>query len=229
MTNKSKRVLLWTATAFAVSAIGYLAYVRPRHLKWGTRAGEDESKLPGDDLLEGEVGMATHAITINAPPENVWPWIAQIGQNKAGFYSFTLLENMVGCHMRNANTVHPEWQAIKQGDTVLFHPQLPAQPVALLERNRHFVIAADIDQPFGSTWAFVLRDLGHGRTRLIVRLRWRMHKGLAHVGDLAFLEPAHFLMERKMMLTIKKLAEGKPIGPLLRSRLQGLSAEPKLS
>lgn len=200
--------MLWALAGLAVTA-AYFLVARPRHLRWGTTSKEAEGYLPGDSLLTDGVTMATHAITIDASVLDVWPWLAQIGQDKGGFYSYTMLENLVGCHMHNARDVHPEWQNVGQGDVIRFHPKYPPAPVEMLETGRHLVIGANLGKPNASTWAFILRDLGNGRTRLIVRLRARHHKGVVRAADLLIGEPAHFVMERKMMLTIKRLAEDR--------------------
>lgn len=187
----------------AVAAGAYYAFVRPRHLKWGATDEEATGTLPGDELVPGVRQRATHAITIQAPPEYVWPWFVQLGQDKAGFYSYTALENLVGCHMKNADMVHPEWQKLAVGDAIRFHPQAPTVPVLLLEPDRHLIIGKAND----FTWGFVLRPVGVTRTRLIARLQSTRRDPLSRLADLVFGEPAHFVMERKMMLTVKRLAE----------------------
>jgi len=198
---------LLCALAGGLAAVGYFAFLRPRHLRWGATDEEVREVLPGDAWIPGARMSATHAVTIHASAEDVWPWIVQIGQNKAGFYSYTFLENLLGCEMENASEVHPEWQSLRIGDEVYFHPDFPPAVIVELVKNKHLVIGSDLDKADPSTWSFVLKDLGHGYSRLIVRLRARTHAGLARLGELAALEPAHFIMERKMMLTIKHLAE----------------------
>src|SRR5262245_39592554 len=84
---------LGAIVGLGAAVVGYFAFIRPRHLRWGTASGEADEYLPGDELLSDAVSSATHAITIDAPPEDVWPWLAQIGQDKGGFYSYTMLEN----------------------------------------------------------------------------------------------------------------------------------------
>lgn len=205
-TTDTKRKIMWSAIGLAAAAVGYLFVLRPKHLRWGTSEYESTEPLPGDDLVP-EANSATHAITIYAPPEDVWPWIAQIGRDKAGFYSYSFLENLVGCDLHNADEIHPEWQGVHEGDSVMFHPKFPGVPVRSLQEGKHLVLGAELDGPNASSWAFVIRDWGNGTTRLIVRLRTKPHKGAGLAADLFFLEPAHFVMERKMMLTVKRLAE----------------------
>ncbi|HWD41176.1 MAG TPA: hypothetical protein VG944_20170 [Fimbriimonas sp.] len=198
----------WVATLLATTAAFlYVHKGRPKHLKWGATCEEAKEYLQGDELIPGAAVCATHAVTIKASPKDVWPWLAQIGQTKGGFYSYALLENLAGCKMPNVRDVHPEWQSLKIGDEVRFHPDFPPAPIVMLKAGEHMVIGADLTGPNATSWAFVVRDLGHGLTRLIVRLRGRPHHGIARLSDLLVYEPAHFVMERKMLLTIKKLAE----------------------
>jgi hypothetical protein len=198
----------------AAGAVGYAQLVRPWHLAWG--ASEDEAKavLPGDEFAPEPTIEATHAITIDAPPEDVWPWIAQLGQNKAGFYSYRWIENLAGCRMPDVDHVVPEWQDIKIGDKVWLHPRV-ALEVRTVEPERTLVLARD--------WSFHLRPLDDGRrTRLIVRNRGYFENPNPKTGEAVpfdldplgnllywrmFFEPGHFIMERKMMLGIKKRAE----------------------
>src|SRR5262245_34046253 len=219
----------WLLTGLAILAgIGSLAAVyvfllRPWHLRWGATKEEAREALPGDDLVPYPKSQATHAVTVRAPPAEVWPWLVQIGQDRAGFYSYTRLENFFGCHMRNTERIVPEWQHLEAGDGVLFHPKFPRVPVAVLEPDHALVLGGLLDARAGrpvegdggnpdaclaTSWAFVLREQGEGRTRLIARSRTRWGRGLKNwLANRLFWEPAHFIMERKMLLTVKRLAE----------------------
>jgi hypothetical protein len=196
------------AVAAAAGVAGYFLVLRPWHRQWGTTKDESNGYLPGDELIPAGESV-THAITIDAPVEDVWPWLVQLGQDKAGFYSYTALENLVGCHMGHETTIHPEWQEMKVGDCVMFHPKAPPVPVTMIETNRHIVLGANLGHENETTWSFYLRPLSEGKTRFIVRLRGRTKAGIAKVGELFVLEPAHFVMEQKMMRTVKELAEAR--------------------
>jgi hypothetical protein len=205
-TNKTK--LLVAGSAGLLGAIGgYLLFLRPWHLKWGTQVDEAEAILPGDSWIPDAESVATHGISIDAPPSAVWPWLAQMGQEEGGFYSYEALENLVGCDMHNAYELHPEWQAVKTGDAIVLHPEAPPMKVLDVEMDRHLVLGTDLEEPNATTWAFVLRPDGDG-TRLLVRLRGRTARVIDKAVSFA-VEPAHFIMERKMMLTLKKLAEDR--------------------
>src|SRR5690242_10440737 len=100
------------------AAIAYALVFRPWHLRWGATDEETTETLPGDALVPHPKSQATHAITIHAPVAEVWPWLVQVGQDKGGFYSYTWLENLVGCQMRNADRIVPQFQQLQVGDKV---------------------------------------------------------------------------------------------------------------
>lgn len=197
--RKAALVLGGAAAAFGA----YYAFLRPKHLHWGATKEEFDQYLPGDELVPKAIHNATHAMTIAAPPEYVWPWLVQLGQDKGGFYSYTVLENMLGCHMRNTDQLHPEWQQLKAGDEVTFHPKTPKVQVLILEENRHMVLG----EVGKYLWAFHLKALPDGQTRMVVRALSGSKGAIERSVEILFWEPAHFVMERKMMLTVKRLAE----------------------
>jgi Polyketide cyclase / dehydrase and lipid transport len=136
------------------------------------------------------------AITIDAPPEAVWPWVAQIGQDRGGFYSYEWLENLAGCDLRNADLIHPEWQERAVGEGVPLHP-LVRLPVSEWEPGRALGL-----QGWG-TW--VLEPLPGGRTRLVVRPD--RARGPGAIGYALFMELPHLIMQRRMLRGIKERAE----------------------
>lgn len=179
-------------------------------LRWGATAAEAAKTAPGDGLLPDAASAGTRAITINAPPERVWPWIAQIGQGRGGFYSYAWLENLFGCRIVNARKIHAEWQEVQRGDLVRLHPRMPGLPVVVAEKNHALVLGGEgIPERHipPTTWAFVVEPAGE-RTRLLVRWRSQTSHSLY---DLIFnkylLEPIHFVMERKMLLGIRQRAQ----------------------
>lgn len=195
-------------TGLAAAGIGvtaaYLWKLRPWHLRWGATDEEVKKSLPGDELVTQPKLRATHAITIDAPATDLWPWLVQMGQNRGGFYSYAWLENLVGCHMQNADEIVPEWQELKVGDKVWLHPKAPPVEVAAIEPGHAIVL-----KPWGP---FVLHPIDERRTRLIIRSQGDYDPDLGNPVLNFFLwrviyEPAHFLMERKMLLGIKSRAE----------------------
>jgi hypothetical protein len=115
-----------------------------------------------DELAPDALTTSTRAITVNAPVEAVWPWLAQIGQDRAGFSSYEWLGDLAGCQMHNADVVHPEWQQQAIAETVKLHWAL-GNTVARFEPNHALML---------SGWdAFVVEPLSDQRTRVILRGR----------------------------------------------------------
>jgi hypothetical protein len=212
--NKSVLTILGAAAAGAAALASYVFVARPKHLRWGATDDELDEPLPGDEIVPHPEQQATHAITINAPVADVWPWLVQVGQTRGGFYSYTWLENLAGCNMHNAYRIVPEWQSLRAGDVVWLHPKAPPLPVAIVEPYRAIVLGGNGGEPEAmpsvntGIWGFHLKEVDEKTTRLLIRSRWARKPGLlTWAGNYALLEPAHFIMERKMMLGIKQRAE----------------------
>lgn len=168
--------------------------------------------LAGDDLLPSPDLMATRAISIAAPPSAVWPWIAQLGQNRGGLYTYDWLENLFGVEMHSADTVEPALQVRSVGDDVNLAPQV-ALSVAHLDEQHDLVLRGGVatdgtgaGAPYDFTWAFVLRPQPDGTTRLVVRERY------AYLTDWAAvlvepIEMVSFLMTERMLRGIRDRAE----------------------
>ena len=202
--------------AMGAAGAAYLLLARPRHLRWGATDQESRGPLPGDDLLANPDLAATRAITVRAPADQVWPWIAQLGQGRGGFYSYDVLENLVGCGIHSADRIMPEWQALEVGDEVKLHPEVPLV-VAALEPGRALVLRGgvpmgDTPPPYDFTWAFALQEQPDGTTRLLVRERYAYTRRWAPL----LVEPVEavsFVMSQKMLRGIRDRAEGRPGGP----------------
>ena len=152
------------ATAVVAEIVGYLAW-RPRMLRWGATADEAAEPLPGDDRTPNPRMQSTRAITIDAPPEEVWPWIVQMGIGRAGFYTHDWVERLMFRARyvegrRSATTIHPELQELSVGDSVPMGAGAYAPVTAMIPPE--CLVAQE---------AFVLRRLPGGRTRLITRYR----------------------------------------------------------
>jgi hypothetical protein len=201
------------AIAIGGAAAAYTLLARPRHLRWGTTGQEADEALPGDDLIAKADLTATRAITIRAPADQAWPWIAQLGQGRGGFYSYDFLENVVGCDIHSADRIVPEWQDVRVGDQVRLAPEV-ALFVVFLERGRSLVLRGGIPigktaPPYDFTWAFTLRDRPDGTTRLLVRERYGYTRPWAPL----IVEPAEavsFLMSQRMLRGIRDRAERSP-------------------
>ena len=196
------------ATAIATAA--YILVARPRQLRWGATDEESKGPLPGDDLIENADITATRVITIRAAAHRVWPWIAQLGQGRGGFYSYDFLENLVGCDIHSADRVVPEWQRIGVGDEVRFAPEV-GLVVAALDQGRSLVLRGGVPignttPPYDFTWAFVLRDEPDKTTRLLVRERYAYTRTWAWI-IVELTEVLSFVMSQKMLREIKERAE----------------------
>jgi hypothetical protein len=207
------------ATAIGGAVAAYILLARPRQLRWGATDQETDEPLPGDDLIASPDLTATRAITIRVPADQVWPWIAQLGQGRGGFYSYDFLENLVGCDIHSADRIVPEWQDIGVGDEVRLAPKA-GLAVAFLERGRSLVLRGGIPMgntapPYDFIWAFVLRDEPDGSTRLLVRERYAYMRPWARF----LVEPAEavsFMMSQRMLRGIRNRAEriaSKPAQP----------------
>jgi len=190
-------------------------FIGRRRLRWGTVGTEASDPLPGDELVPEPKWSYTLGISIDASPEDVWPWIAQIGQGRGGFYTYQTLENIVGCRITNTTEILPAHQHPVVGNDIFLHPTAPPMRIDVVDPPNALVLfgsPADIgaEQSWGvSTWQFVVH-LGHdGGSRILTRGRYD------HSPDwksrLAFgrfpIEAISFVMCRKMMLEIKRLAE----------------------
>jgi hypothetical protein len=188
------------------------------HLRWGATDAEVAAAMPGDDLVPDPSFTATRAITIAAPPEDVWPWIVQIGTGRAGFYSYDLLDNAA---RPSADRILPQFQTTRVGDWVPMSStvnQRTAFKVAAFQPNQWLLWT----KPH-STWSWTLTHLDDGRTRLVTRLKehypWRSSPGLALLTLILF-EVGDFPMMRRLLLGVRRRAErlaGQPTVAVSRS------------
>src|SRR6478672_4070780 len=179
----------------------YYALVRRRVLTWGATPDEAVARLAGDELLEEADGVATRAITIDAPASAVWPWIAQMGPSpRGGAYTYDWIENLLGLDMHSADRVLPEYQHPQVGDTLGY-----GKNRMRFERVEPQRVLATRSGDGNWVWSFVLEEKD-GRTRLISRNRFRLPSLTARIGMLP-MEPASLVMERKMLQGIKLRAE----------------------
>jgi hypothetical protein len=209
----------WWKRVGDVLGVVFLAWVAasaslwPWHRAWGTTGEERMMTLPGDRDPRTPQFEIMHAVTIAAPPSAVWPWLVQLGQDRAGFYSYDWLERLFLADVHNAREIRPEWQARMAGDRVYatqpgylggVFGERPGWTVDRVEPGQAMVLA---------NWgAFVLLPAADGTTRFLIRStisHERIPVWAAAVNLTAF-ELPHFIMQRKMMLTIKALAEGAP-------------------
>lgn len=210
---------------------GYALVVRPRLLRWGATDEEVRRPFPASDVVPGGIRQATMAVTIDAPPSRVWPWLVQMGVDRGGWYSWDHLDNF---GRMSAERIHPEWQRIAVGD------HLTAKPdgsywweVAALESEHFLALRASLDlrgRPFDpagtrprfytdSTWGFLLKELPGGRTRLIVSGYWAFSpRWLMPLMAVLFLEVQHWIMQTRQFANLKRRAESHAVaGPASRA------------
>jgi hypothetical protein len=185
------------AAGVLLTACAYGRCMRPWMRCWGATAAELEMALPGDELDPDPRIRQTRAVQIAAPAHAVSPWIAQLGQDRGGFYSYLWLENLAGCRMHNADRIHPEWQQRSAGETVLLHPAAGLK-VMRFEPGHALVLEGG--------WSLVVEPDGPHRCRLIARSR--RPGGVAGAIYGLLLELPHFVMERRMLLEVKRRSEG---------------------
>lgn len=203
---------------FALTA-ATLAASAGRHtlLNWGSTRAERRRVLPGDEVLPDARDAGTMAVTLDAPPEDVWPWLAQMGCDRAGFYSWDRLDNG---GRPSAETLHPEWQDIRAGSPVVSRTDGTAWfTVARCDQPSVLVLRASMSlrgKPFDptarpprhfidSTWGFHLERLPGDRTRMLVRSRGRGEPaGLVGLSNVVFWHPAHWVMQTKQFRELRR-------------------------
>lgn len=201
--------LLAALALVAVTTLVYLLWARPYQLNWGATADEIKRPIPGDELDPSPTFLATRAITITGSPEEIWPWLIQMGYGRAGYYGYDILENLgSSTGMSSATSILPEFQHFNVGDKV------PISPVAenvfyAIEPNRYLIWAGQSGKhPGGFTWA--LYPIGADQTRLVSRIRWSHHS--ITQPTVLFLEIftdfSDFLAIRKILQGVKGRVEG---------------------
>jgi hypothetical protein len=177
------------------------------HQRWGATPDEVIAELPGDDLRADAQFRATRAITIDAPPASVWPWLVQVGCHRAGWYSNDLMDNL---GRPSAREIVADLQHLETGQWVPMSPSgEPSEVTAFRVAGYHperWLLWTKPD----STWVWRLTPLGDSRTRLVTRVHaardWRTQPGMALLGIL-LMEFGDFAMMRRMLLGIKERAE----------------------
>jgi hypothetical protein len=194
------RAFAGAAAAVAGAAVVYRMLLRQPILTWGATLEEAEARLPGDELLEDADGVATRAITIDAPAAAVWPWIAQMGPSpRGGAYTYDWIENLLGLDMHSVETVLPGYQHPVVGEGFGYGAKMTFKIV----EPEHVLATQSADGNW--VWSFILEERDGG-TRLISRNRFRLPRLRDRIGMIP-MEPGSLVMERKMLKGIKKRAE----------------------
>lgn len=190
------------ASGVAAALAAFLGLYRPWHSRWGATDEEVRREMPGDEVIREPTFAPTRAITVDAPPEKVWPWIVQMGFGRAGWYTYDLLDNL---GRRSAQEIMPSLQEVRVGDLVPLGPGGAGLRVKDLQQGRWLLWWDGVGY---TTWLWSLQPTDAGGTRLVTRIRIRYrwpHPTL--LFNLLLIEPWDFPMMRKCMLGIKRRAE----------------------
>lgn len=197
-------------------------FLRRRRERWGLRDEELQQTFPGDELVPEPRWQYVHGITVKASPAMVWPWLAQLGQGRGGFYSYQLLENLIGCRIQNADAVIPGLQRISVGDSVYVHPKMSALRVTIVEPNHALVLHTGAGLPSGQastkdtgqdppnlSWAFIVKGAEGRHSRLFSRYRVDYRPGWTRALGYGpwIVEPISSAMDLKMLAGIRCRAE----------------------
>jgi len=206
------KIIVGAALAAGGGAVAYPLFFRRWCLTWGATAEEVSGKLPGDELLPEASVVSTRAVTIDAPPAAVWPWLVQMGSGRGGAYTYDWIENLLGLHMHSARQILPQFQDLKVGDELPLGPDRPVMRVEVCHTERALAVrSAD------GNWAWILALAAeNGRTRLISRNRIATPgaRPPGRLFNLLVMEPGSLIMERKMLLGIKQRVEDLARDPI---------------
>lgn len=226
------------AVGLAVMTAALLTpFSRGRRVRWGAGGQAVARRYPGDELVPQPRWGWTHAVQVQAPAADVWPWVAQIGADRGGFYSYQWLENIIGCQVRNAAEIHPEWAA-REGGELRLHPKAPPFRIVSVQPGRALVTymapvpslsdawQGEPPHPGGparargrwmrASWLFLVEPAGPARCGVISRYRCDTSADLSsrlQFGP-AIVEPVSFAMDRRMLIGIKQRAEQAKDKPL---------------
>jgi hypothetical protein len=219
--SDGKGILENIAGALAIAGtLAFSPFIRRWYNRWGATDQDVNRSLPGDELVPNPRLTSTRAVTINACPEDVWPWLVQLGQQRGGLYSYERLENLARCEMHNADRIIPEFQTLNRGDEVRLGPQgYPLFKVSDFQPNRALILAAadpqtgqvtKLNNPMpenysNGNWIFFLDEIGKQRTRLLIRqaIDYQPDNFINRLLWRVITEPIGFVMTRKMLLGIK--------------------------
>jgi hypothetical protein len=198
--------MIWILVAGGL-VIAWLV-ARTRILHWGSTAAERAERLPGDELAPDATYVTTRAVTVCAPADAVWPWLVQMGQDRAGFYTHNWVERLLQSGIPDTHEIRPEWQSLAVGDLMRTNRDIGGKPmgwpVASVDPGRLIVVRSR-SLPTG-TYSFVLQPIDATTSRLIVRdrARWKWWEWPFRI---LIYEPLHGYMETGLLQGIRQRAE----------------------
>lgn len=179
---------------------------------WGSTPDEREKVWPGDRFVSPGFDSHTRAIDVNASAGAVWQWVVQFGLDRAGFYSYELLERLGGIPVTNLECIEPAFQSLAVGDNIRLHPKAPGVVVEDLISEKHIcTVQYDMDAKAEAirSWSIYIEPGVEGSCRLVLRSCHRsLHRPsfLRRLGE-SFEKPLDFVMEQRMLRTVKRLVE----------------------
>ncbi len=186
---------------FALAILAHIFIFRPWYLSWGATPEETQMALPGDSFIPAGADVTTRAITINAPAAKIWPWMLQIGQERAGFYSYYWLENLFGANMPTRDSSLPQTEPLQVGEMVSMMgdgPPVTKAVVSLIEPEQALSFQG---------WTLYLKPISPTTTRLIVRYPFDVSSSGMAAYYYGTFEMWHYIMETGMMMGLKQRAE----------------------
>lgn len=211
--NRFWRILAIILAVWAIVTAVYLLFLWPWMRTWGATGAEIKADLPGDDIVPAANIRSTKGITIQARPEEIYPWLLQIGVDRGGMYSYDWLENLFGLRVHSTDQIVPGYQQVQIGDFWRFTPENfvlnpgPGLYVQQLIENEAILLCFGMENnaeaPCIDTWQFLLVPRADGSTRLLLRSNMEMVPEL----PIKLTYFAQFIMERKMLLTLRERAE----------------------
>lgn len=202
--GRLRRLFLRTALTFVAVIAVYALVIRPWQLTWGATDEEIHRPMPGDEIHAHPSFSGTRAVTVQARPEHIWPWLVQMGFRRAGFYSYDRLDND---GIPSANRILPEYQDLKVGDRVPMAPNSYAEVVEMDPGRSMLWVFRVHGQWENATWAWGLYDEGPEHTRLVSRLRMTYKWGRPSIVPMLFIDAGELVMMRKCLLGIRDRAE----------------------
>jgi hypothetical protein len=194
-----RRRLTVTAVVTVLVAGFVFSLYQPWLTQWGSTVAEQMAPMAGDSLVVGGRRW-TRCVTIDTPPERVWPWLVQVGVDKGGFYTFDWAENLFGDPIHNTDRIHPEWQDLRPGDAVWPSPDGQPWIAEVVAAPGLLVMSGD----HGNwSWTTSLQPLTGGRTQVVTRM---LSTGKGQLGPL--LDPADLIVFPRLLVGLKQRAEG---------------------
>jgi hypothetical protein len=216
-----RRSVVVIGAGTAVAAVAGWKVFEPWQRSWGATTAELAMELSGDERTAEPVEQSTRAITIDATPHEVWPWLVQLGADRGGFYSYDWLENLFGLRIHSADSIVPDWQRLEVGDMVYSDNERKSGWIVVEVVPDEALVVKTADMKAGRAmsrseglgfefqWTFALRASPTGGTRLLVRERVAYGRRLARVV-MAPVGLVSFVMTRKMLLGIRQRVERTP-------------------